>query len=153
MSVAFGTLLQVFGSIFIPAIHAAVTVMVDRTIAHIMLIHQVYNVHDGLGIVRSVAVNLYIEYVATTCQLVIWTFDTCLVLGGAMVIDRDMIGVGIILAVGDTRQDAEALAVLSGKLTRQPFGGSSQYRVVGWNVSEYSLMRLRIWRTMRRPSA
>ena len=64
VAVANGALLKTLGSILIAAVHTAVAVVVHRAIAHVVLVHQIHDCRDGLGIVGSVAVNLDVEDVA-----------------------------------------------------------------------------------------
>ena len=65
VAVAFWALMQVFGSILIAAVHAAVAVVVHRAVANVVLVHQVNDIHNCLGVVGGVTVNLYIEDVTT----------------------------------------------------------------------------------------
>ena len=67
VTMALGTLVEVFGCILVAAIHTAVAVMVHRTVAHVVFVHQINHVRNGLGVVGSVTVNLHIENVSTAC--------------------------------------------------------------------------------------
>ena len=78
----------------------------------------------------SIAVNLYIEDVAATGQVVVWSLDLCLLQGCTLIVYRHVVGVGIIVAVCNARDDAKLLSVLLSELTAQSLGWSSQDRVV-----------------------
>ena len=60
-----------------------------------------------------VAINFYIEDVSATCECMIWCLNLSLVLRCALVIYRDMVGVGVVVLVCNSRKYAELLAVAS----------------------------------------
>ena len=130
VAVAAGALVEVIGSVLIAAIHAAVAVVVDRTVAHVVLVHQVHDIGDGFGIVGGVTVNLDIEDMSATGQLMVGSLDLGLVLGRALVIDRHVVAVGIIDFVGHSGDFAEVLAVTTGELARETLGRRCQHTVV-----------------------
>ena len=78
----------------------------------------------------SVAVNLYIEDVAATGQVVVRSLDLCLLQRCTLVVYRHVVGVGIVVAVCNAWDDAKLLAVLLGKLAAQALGWGSQHGVV-----------------------
>ncbi len=127
VAATFGTCVEVFLCILITAIHAAVAVMVDRTIADIIGVHEVYDVGDGLWVVRGISIYFHIENMASSRELVIRAFYFCLMAWRAFVVHRHMVGIGIIYLVGNARDFTEALAVLGCEFARQPFGGGGKY--------------------------
>ena len=104
--------------------------MVDRTVADIVLVHQVHNLHHGLGVVRSVAVDLHVEDVAAAGDFVIGSLNLRLLQSGAVVVDGHVVGVGVVVLVGDAGQDAELLLVVLGEAAGQTLGRRSQHAVV-----------------------
>ena len=92
--------------------------MVNAAIAHVVVVHHVYHVHDGLRIVCGVAIHLYIKDVSSPRHLVV----RCLYLGlmacATLIIYRHVVRVGVIVAVGNAFQYAKLLAVYLGKLAR-----------------------------------
>ena len=81
VTVAAGALVKVLGGILVAAIHAAVTVVVHRAIAHVVLVHQINDMGNSLGVMGGIAIDLDIEDVAATGQLVIGSFHLGFVLG------------------------------------------------------------------------
>src|SRR5574344_2420797 len=75
------TNLQIGICIFISAVHATVSVVVYRAITNIELIHHIHHIHNYLWIVGGITINLYIEHVSTTGQVVIRCFHLSLVTG------------------------------------------------------------------------
>ena len=57
--------------ILISAVHATVAVVVYRAIAHIVFIHHIYDALNNLWVVGSIAINLNIEDVTTTCKVMV----------------------------------------------------------------------------------
>ena len=81
MAVAVGALVEIFGSVLVAAVHAAVAVVVDRAVAHVVLVHEIHDIGNRLGVVGGITVNLDIEDVSATSQFVIRSLDLGLVLG------------------------------------------------------------------------
>ena len=81
MAVTHGTLCQAGLGILISAVHATVTVMVDRAVTDVVFVHQIYDVADSLGVMGGVAIYLYIEDVAAAGELVIGGLDLGLMTG------------------------------------------------------------------------
>ena len=104
--------------------------MVHGTIAHVELVHHIHHAHDDLGIMCSITVDLHVEDVSATCQIVIRSLDLGLMTGRALVIYRHMVGVGVIVAIRDTRNDTELLTILLRELTAEALGRCSQHRIV-----------------------
>ena len=75
--------------------------MVDRSVANVVLVHHIDYTHDYFRIMRSVTINFYIEDMPTTSQVVICSFVFSLVSGATLVIYRYVIGVSVILTVGN----------------------------------------------------
>ena len=67
---------------------------------------------------------------AATGQVVVGRLDFCLMTGTAFVVDRNVVGVGVVLAIGDAGQDAELLTVGTGELAGKAFGRCGQDTVV-----------------------
>ena len=67
--------------ILIAAVHTTVTVVVHGTIAHVELVHHIHYAHDDLGIMCSITVDLHVEDVSATCQIVIRSLDLGLMTG------------------------------------------------------------------------
>lgn len=86
-----GAFLQVSIRTLISTIHATVPVVVDRAVAHVVLVHQVYKVHDGLRVVRGVAINLDVEDMTSARQLVVWRLDACLMCSAALIVYRHVV--------------------------------------------------------------
>ena len=78
---ALGTSDKFLLSIFVTTIHASVTVVIDRAIAYVVLVHEVNDIHNSLRIVGSVSINLNIENMSATSEVVIWGLNLGLVLG------------------------------------------------------------------------
>lgn len=112
---ALRTFIQTSLGVFVATIHTAVAVVINGTIADVILVHHIYHTHDDFRIVRSVTINFYIEDMTTTSQVVIWSFDFSFVAGATLVIYRYVIGVSVILTVGNAWQAAEFLLVIAGK--------------------------------------
>ena len=98
---AIGAVLDVSVSALVAAVHAAVAVVVYGAVAHVVFVHEVDEVHYGLRVVRGVAVNLDVEDVAASCEVVVRCFDAGFVCGTALVVYGYVVGVGVIVAVGD----------------------------------------------------
>ena len=122
--------LLVLDGILMAAVHATVAVVVHRTIAHIEFVHQIDHLADSLRIVGSIAIDLDIEDVAATCQIVIRSLYLSLMTDRTLVVNGHMVRVGVVILVGHTRDDAIALLVDAGETSRQTFGRSSKHRVV-----------------------
>jgi hypothetical protein len=75
---AVGALLQVRLGILVAAIHTAIAIVVDRAIANVIFIHQVYDILNGLRVMRGIAINLHIEDMTSAGKFVIWTLNLCL---------------------------------------------------------------------------
>ena len=80
LATALWTYAQLLLCILIAAGHTAVAVVVYRAVADVVLIEQIYYIHNSLWVVRSIAVNLHIEDVTATSKLVIWSLNLSLML-------------------------------------------------------------------------
>ena len=124
LAVAVRALVQIVFGVLEAAVEAAVAVVVHAAVADVVLVHQVDNLHDGLGVVGGVAVNLYIEDVAGVFVLVVRALDLGLMLGSAMIVHRNVAGVGVVVFVGDSREDTEDFLVPLGEFSGKTLGGS-----------------------------
>ena len=70
----------------------------------------------------GVAVNLHVEDVSATGDVVIGSLDLCLMPCRALVVDRYVVGIGVVVAVGNSWDNAELLAVFLGELTAEALG-------------------------------
>ena len=116
--------------ILVAAVHTAVAVVVHAAVAHIQLVHHVNHTHNHLWIVSSVAINLYVEDVSATGQVVIRSLNLGLVARATLIIYGHVVRVGIVIAIGYAWHHTKLLAVLLGELSTQALGRCSQYRVV-----------------------
>lgn len=69
------TYFQIRGGILKSTIHASVAVVVDRAIAYIIFVHEVYYIRNCFRIVGGIAIDLDIEYVSATCHFVVRPLD------------------------------------------------------------------------------
>ena len=104
--------------------------MVYTAVTHIQLVHHVNHAHNYLWVVGSIAVNLYVEDVSTTSQVVVRCLNLGLVACTTFIIYGHVVRVGIVIAIGYAGHDTKLLTVLLGKLSAQAFGWCGQYRVV-----------------------
>ena len=122
--------LQMVVCILIAAVHAAVAVVVDGAVAHVELIHHIHHAHDDLRVMGGITVDLHVEDMSATRQVVIRCLDLSLMTSRALVIHGHVVGVGIVVAIGDTRDDAKLLAILLRELATKTLGGGGQHGVV-----------------------
>ena len=120
LAVAVRALVEVFLCVLKAAVKAAVAVVVYRAVADVVLVHEVYNLHDGLRVVGGIAVNFYVENVACALVFVIRSLYLGLVLRGAVIVNRNMAGVGVVVLVRNSGQHAEGLLVPLGELACEP---------------------------------
>ena len=104
--------------------------MFDGAVADACLFHTANQLHEGFGVLAGVAVQLDIGDVPAVGQRVVGSFQANLLEGVDVVVDRNVEGVGVVVAVGDARDDTEALAVNLDKSAGQPFcRGGNQRKV------------------------
>ena len=72
--------------VFEAAVHAAVTVVIDRTVSDVVSVHEVYDAHYRFRIVSRVSVDLYIEDVSSSSKFMIWSLDFSLMLWSTFII-------------------------------------------------------------------
>ena len=130
LGTTFWTNFKIVISIFITTINATVSVVIDRAIAHVILVHHIHNTHDDLWVMSGITIYFHVEDMAATCQVVIWSLYFSLVACRALVIDRHVVGVGVVVTVGDTRNYAEFLAVFFGKLASQSLCRSGKHGII-----------------------
>ena len=92
-------------------VHTAVAVMIDRSISEVELIHEIHYLVDSFWIVSCISINLDIEDMSTTGEVMVRSFNLCLMAHAALVIDWHMVGIGVIVLVGHTLDDAVAFLV------------------------------------------
>ena len=108
----------------------AVAVVVHGSVAHVVLVHQVYDLHYRFLIVGGVSVDLHIEDMSAGRQFVVGSLDLCLMSWRAGVIYRNMAGFGVVVLVSDSWNYAESLAVFLVNLPASPSGGGCQHGIV-----------------------
>ena len=74
--------------ILISAIHAAVTVMINRAVADIIFVHHVDNPHYHLWVMSGIAINLDIENMSASGQVMIRRLDLGLMPRWTLVVYR-----------------------------------------------------------------
>ena len=100
----------------------------------------------GIQVLAGVAVQLDIGDVPAVGQRVVGSLQADLLEGVDVVVDRDVEGVGVVVAVGDARDDAEALAVHPDKSAGQPLcRGGDQRKVELRSVRVASSIRARAY--------
>ena len=114
----------------VAADRVAVDRVVDRAVADAGLLHAADELLKGLDILAGVAVQLDIGDVAAVGQRVVRRFQPDLLKGVDVEVDRDVERIGIILAVGDAGDGAEAFAVDLDKPSGQPLGGGGDEREI-----------------------
>ena len=102
--------------VLISAVHTPVAIMVNRAVTDIVAVHEVNNVSNSLRIMGSVAVNLNLENMAATGQLMIGSLDFRFVAGRAVVVDGHMVGVSVVDFVSDAGENTEGRTVTRSKL-------------------------------------
>jgi hypothetical protein len=127
---ALRTSLQMVVGILVTTVHATVAVVVHTTVAHVQLIHHVNHTHDDLWVVGGIAVNLYVEDMSATGYLVIRSLYLCLVTGRALVVHRYVVGVGVIITVGDAWDATELQTVFLGEFSAEAFCRCGEYGVI-----------------------
>ena len=85
--------------------------MIDRTISEIELIHEIHYLVYSFWIVSRISINLDIEDMSTTGKVMIRSFNLCLMAYAALIIDWHMVGIGVIVLIGHTLDDAIAFLV------------------------------------------
>ena len=130
LSSAFGAFRHLHIGVLIAALRAVVAVVVDRSITHVVLIHHVYDLHDALLVVGGVAVDLHIEDMAAARQFMIRSLHLGLVAWRAVIVDGYMVGVRIVVLIGDSRYLAEFSAVALGEASAEAFGRSGDHGIV-----------------------
>ncbi len=107
MTAAFWAGVEFFVCILIAAIHAAVAIVVDRAIADVVFVHKIHNVGDRFGLWVASPSIFDIEYMASSGKFVIWSLDAGLMARRAVIVDRHMVGVGVIYLICYAGNDAE----------------------------------------------
>ena len=78
----------------------------------------------------SIAVNLYIEDVTTTCKVMVWSLNLCLMAGCAMIVYRHVVRVGLIFAVCNALDNAKLCTGNLSEAATQAFGRSCKHTIV-----------------------
>lgn len=116
--------------ILISAERAVVSVMVDRAVSDIVFVHEVYNLADGLGIVCRISIDLHVEDMSSACEFVVRRLNLGFMSRRAAVIDRHMVGVGVIIFVGNSGYHSEGGSVALGESPRKSFSRGREYRII-----------------------
>lgn len=74
----------------------------------------------------GIAVDFDVEDVPSASKFVVRSFDLRFLTRRTMVVDGDMVGVGVVDFIGNAGDYAERFTVLGGEFTRKSFGGSSE---------------------------
>ena len=85
--------------------------MVDGAVPDTGFLHAPYDVLEGIQIFQRISIQFDVCNVPAVGQLMIRCFQTDLVVGGNIIIYRNMERVGIIFSVGDAGDDAVLLLV------------------------------------------
>ena len=67
--------------IFVSTLHATIAIVIHRAVTNVVLVHEIDDIHDSLRVVGSIAINLNIEDVSATSEVVIGSLDLGLMLG------------------------------------------------------------------------
>ena len=105
------------------AVHAAIAIVVYRAVADVILVHQVYDVHDGLRVVGRISINFDVEDVSSSCEVVVRSLYLGLVLRRALVVYGHVIRVGVVYLIGNAGNLAKGLAVDTVNLPERPSAG------------------------------
>lgn len=103
LAAALRAFFQVWGGVFVTALQTAVTVVVYRTVADVVLVHHVHYTHNDFRIVGGVTVYLHIEDVSAAGQLMIRSLHFRFVAGAAFVVYGHVVGVGVVVTVRNAR--------------------------------------------------
>lgn len=123
LAAALRAFFQVWGGVFVAALQTAVTVVVYRTVADVVLVHHVHYTHNDFRIVGGVTVYLHIEDVSAAGQFMIRSLHFRFVAGAAFVVYGHVVGVGVVVTVCDARQRAELLRSMWVNLPDSPSAG------------------------------
>ena len=115
LAAAHRTFFQSFLRVFVAAVHTAIPGVVYRSLAYVVLVHQVHYLHHCFGVVGGVAVYFYIEDVAAALQIVIWRLDFGFMTRTAVVIHGHVARIGVVVLVGDAGHHTKFLTVLLGE--------------------------------------
>ena len=77
-----------------------------------------------------ITVDLHVEYVSAAGQGMVRTLDLGLVLRSTFVVDRHVVGVGVVILVCYTRDYAELLLVSSCETSCKTFSRSREHTVI-----------------------
>ena len=130
LRVAFRTFMLILIRILISAFGTVVAVMVYRSVTHVILVHEVNDLHDRFLVMGGIAVNLHIEDMSAAGHLVVRGLNLRLVTGRAPVIYRHMVGVCVIILVSDSGDDTESLSVSLRELARQSLSRSGKNGII-----------------------
>ena len=73
--------------------------MIYATITDVVLIHKVYNLHDCFFIMGRVTINLDVKNMSAASELMIGSFNFRLMARRAVIVDRDMVGISVIILI------------------------------------------------------
>ena len=104
--------------------------MVDRAVADARILHRLHDLEDRHGILLRLAVEFDVGDVAAARDGVEGGFEADLLRDGHRFAHVDVERVDVVVAVGDARDRAVALAVHACEAAAQPLGRGRQHRVV-----------------------
>ena len=100
--------------------------MVDRAVADAAVVHAAHDALEGLDVLGRVAVEFDVADVARVAERVVRRLDADLVVRADGIPDRNVEGVGVVLAVRDAGDLAVALAVHADEAAGQALGGRGE---------------------------
>ena len=108
----------------------AVNWVVDGAVADANFLHVADSSLKGLDVFAWIAVHFDVGDVAGVTEGVVWRLNVDLLEGGNWVVNRNVEGVGVEVAISDTLDCAEFLAVHLGKAAGETFSWGREERVV-----------------------
>ena len=104
--------------------------MVDGAVADASFLHMADNCLECFDVFAWIAVHLDVGNVTSVTKCMIWCFDVDFLEGRDWIVDRNVEGVSVEVAISDTFNLAKFLAIHLGKATRETFGWSCEKREV-----------------------
>ena len=100
--------------------------MVDGAVADAGFLHAAYHLLERLEVLGRIAVELDVRDVACVCKCMVRSFDLDLIEGVDREVYRHVEGVGVVVAVGNTLDNAEALLVDADEAAGQTLSRGSE---------------------------
>ena len=104
--------------------------VVDGAVADTNFLHVADNCLEGFNVFAWIAIHFDVGNVTGVTEGVIWRLNVDLLEGGNRIVDRNVEGVGVEVAVSDALDLTKFLAVHLGKAARKTFGWGCEKRVV-----------------------